>query len=241
MNTKLKLGIIVLESGMDKHTNINSRSSGLVSNLNEYNFHILGCGAIGSAVALQLTRMGAFNFCLYDNDTVDIENVGVSQYTLHDVGHLKVNKLKSKILDINDQVEIMCDDKIFQNYIYLNNNDIIVLGFDSMKSRMDAVKALSKWKYSKPYALIDGRMGAEHYMQYALIKPNLSKYIPIWYTDDEGSEEPCNMKATSYCSNMSGSFISNCIRKIVTKQPYEEFISFHFPTMSIEKTTCISK
>jgi hypothetical protein len=49
------------------------------------------------------------------------------------------------------------------------------------------------------------------------------------------------MKATSYCSNMSGSFISNAIRKIVKKQPYEEFVSFHFPTMSIEKTTCLFK
>ena len=125
---------------MDKETLINTRSSGLVNNLNNYNFHILGCGAIGSAVALQLTRMGAFNFCLYDNDKVDTGNIGVSQYTMYDVGYPKVDMLKSKIHDINDQAEVMCEDKIFKNYIYLNDNDIIVLGFDSMKSRMDAVK-----------------------------------------------------------------------------------------------------
>mgnify|MGYP003681582239 FL=1 len=49
------------------------------------------------------------------------------------------------------------------------------------------------------------------------------------------------MKATSYCSNMSGSFIANAVRKIAKEQPYEEFVSFHFPTMSIEKTTCLFK
>ena len=220
---------------------INMRSRGLVDNLGEYNYHILGCGAIGSAAATQLVRMGASNFCLYDNDEVDTGNVGVSQYTIYDIGHKKVDMLSSKLKDINEYAEIVCDDKMFENYVYMNDNDIIILGFDSMKSRLDAVKALTKWKYSKPYALIDGRMGAEHYQQYVLLKPTLERYKQIWYSDEDGSEEPCNMKATSYCSNMSGSFIANAIRKIIKKQPYEEFISFHFPTMAIEKTTCLYK
>ena len=63
----------------------------------------------------------------------------------------------------------------------------------------------------------------------------------IWYSDEEGSVEPCNMKATSYCSNMSGSFIANAVRKIVKSMPYEEFLSFHFPTMTIDKITCLIK
>ena len=220
---------------------INMRSRGLVENLNQFNYHILGCGAIGSAAAMQLCRMGAENFCLYDNDEVDTGNVGVSQYTIYDVGHPKVDMLSGKLKEINESIEIVCEDKMFDNYVYMDNNDIIVLGFDSMKSRMDAVKALTKWKFSKPYALIDGRMGAEHYQQYVILKPTLEKYKQVWYPDDEGSEEPCNMKATSYCSNMSGSFIANAVRKIVKEQPYEEFVSFHFPTMSIEKTTCLYK
>ena len=217
---------------------INMRSRGLVDNLNEFNYHILGCGAIGSAAALQLARMGAENFCLYDNDKVDTGNIGVSQYTLLDIGHMKVNCLKSNILDINNSCQVICDDRMFQNYIYMNNNDIIVLGFDSMKYRLEAVKTMMRWKETKPFALIDGRMGAEHYQQYVILKPNLNKYKDIWYPDEKGSEEPCNMKATSYCSNMSGSFISNAIRKIIREQPYEEFVSFHFPTMTIEKSTC---
>ena len=220
----------------------NMRSRGLVDNLNQFNYHILGCGAIGSAAATQLCRMGAENFALYDNDKVDTGNVGVSQYTQYDVGHAKVDMLKSKLDDINpDTLEVTCVDEMFSNYVYLNDNDIIILGFDSMESRLDAVKAITGWKQSKPFALIDGRMGAEHYQQYVLLKPTLNAYKQIWYSDDKGSDEPCNMKATSYCSNMSGSFIANAIRKIVKEQPYEEFVSFHFPTMSIEKTTCLFK
>ena len=45
---------------------INDRSSDLVNNLGDFVFHILGCGAIGSFAALQIARMGATRFCLYD-------------------------------------------------------------------------------------------------------------------------------------------------------------------------------
>ena len=110
-----------------------------------------------------------------------------------------------------------------------------------MDARKQAAIAALKKSRQKPFLFIDGRMGAEHYQQYVILKPTLDKYKEIWYSDEEGSEEPCNMKATSYCSNMSGSFVANAIRKIIKKQPYEEFVSFHFPTMSIEKTTCLVK
>ena len=92
-----------LLTGKEKEVGMefNMRSRGLVDNLSQYNYHILGCGAIGSAAAMQLCRMGAENFCLYDNDTVDTGNVGVSQYTQYDIGHAKVDMLKSKLMDIN--------------------------------------------------------------------------------------------------------------------------------------------
>ncbi len=220
---------------------INTRSRGLVDNLNQFNYHILGCGAIGSATAIQLARMGAEDFALYDMDKVETPNIGVSQYNTDDIGKQKVSALGDKLFKINSNCEIVMQNELFNNYIYMNDDDIIILGFDSMQSRLDAVKALTGWKHSKPYALIDGRMGAEHYQQYTILKPTLKKYQKVWYPDEKGSEEPCNMKATSYCSNMSGSFIANAIRKVVTKQPYEKFISFHFPTMSIEKSSCLFK
>ena len=120
---------------------INERMTGLVDNINQFNYHILGCGAIGSAAATQLARMGAENFCLYDNDKVDTVNVGVSHYTIYDVGYAKVDMLSGKIKDINNDAEIVCSEELFSNFLYMNENDIIILGFDSMESRLDAVKA----------------------------------------------------------------------------------------------------
>ena len=69
-------------------------------------------------------------------------------------------------------------------------------------------------------------MGAEHYQQYILRKPTLKEYLKTWYPDTDSDPEPCTMKATSYCSNMSGSFIVNAVRKLITNQPYDKKFSF---------------
>ena len=123
----------------------------------------------------------------------------------------------------------------FETFKYSNEKDIIILGFDSMKSRLEAMEICLSYKGFKPGLLIDGRMGAEHYQQYTFLKPTLKKYLKTWYSDEEGDAEPCNAKATSYCSNMSGSFISNTIRKVLTGQPFNTELWFNFPTLMLGK------
>ena len=219
---------------------INSRSSGLIENLNGHRFHILGCGAIGSSAATQLCRMGAENFALYDMDKVETPNIGVSQYSHSHIGMQKTSALNQLLKDINPECDITEYFGVFNYYYWNRNDDIIILGFDSMKSRLDSMKLCLSDKVprnGKPLMVIDGRMGAEHYQQYTLVKPNLKSYKKTWYSDEDGSSEPCNMKATSYCSNMAGSFIANTVRKVLTKQPYEVALSFNFPTSQIEKNT----
>ena len=208
---------------------INQRSSGLVDSLHNHVIHILGCGAIGSAAATQLCRMGAEHFVLYDLDKVETANIGVSQYGHSHLGQNKTSALSSLLKDINPNCEITEMIEYFKTFMYSNEKDIIILGFDSMKSRLESMEICLSYKGFNPGLLIDGRMGAEHYQQYTFVKPTLNKYQKTWYSDEEGSSEQCNMKATSYCSNMSGSFIANTVRKVLTKQPLKPLCLLIFP------------
>ena len=217
---------------------INMRSEGLVNTLHNYTFHILGCGAIGSSAAIQLVRAGATKFLLYDMDKVATENIGVSHYIDENIGMHKVEALNEHILSINSQAEIMMYPEYYSMFRYQNNNDIVILGFDSMKSRREAVEDICSNKATKPFMLIDGRMGGEHYQQYLFTNVTLNKYLKTWYSDKDGDPEPCNVKATTYCSNMAGSFIVNAIRKVITDSPYEDRLTFNFPTMTLQKNTC---
>ena len=207
------------------------RFEDIVNNMNDYVFHMLGCGAIGSSAAIQLARCGADKFCLYDYDKVEEQNVGVSHYNMNDIGEYKVNALENHILSISERARVYKYNESFSEF-YHQDNDIVILGFDSMKSRMEAVVAICKSRI-KPLYLIDGRMGAEHYQQYVINSPTVNKYSKVWYPDSAGDPEPCTAKATSYCANMSGSFIVNSVRKLITGQPYDKEFSFNFPTMML--------
>ena len=213
---------------------LTDRFSGIINNMNEYTYHILGCGAIGSSTAIQLARMGAEVFYLYDFDKVEEPNIGVSQYTYKDIGKPKVDALKEIILDISKFAEVTSHNSKFDGYDS-DGKDIVILGFDSMASRWEAIDIIVKLMKTKPFCLIDGRMGAEHYQQYTFKDLTMSMYKKNWYSDDEGDPEPCSMKATSYCSNMAGSFIVNTIRKVLTEQPYDKEFNFNFPLLRLGK------
>ena len=216
---------------------INLRSQD-IANLDNIEFHIVGCGAIGSSVAIQLTRLGGNNFHLYDFDKVEIQNVGVSQYDELDIGLPKVGALIKHMKRINILIKVEGIIDRFKHYKGTKEG-ILILGLDSMNARKEIVKILSEHP-DKPKTVIDGRMGAEHYQQYIYDNITMAKYEKNWYSDEDSDQEPCTRKATSYCSNMSGSFIANAAKNIVMKQPYFKEISFNFSTLILDKKKLVS-
>ena len=212
---------------------MNERYSGIVTNFGEYAYHFLGCGAIGSAAAVTMAKMGATTIHLYDMDVVESPNIGVSVYDNDDLGKTKVEALRDRLLAINPSMNVYAHWGVFKN-ISPEYNNIVIMGFDSMEARLDAVTNILKLE--KPDVLIDGRMGAEHYQQYTFKSPTLAQYKKTWYSDAEGDDDPCNARATSYCSNMSGSFICNSVKQILKEEPYCKDFSFNFQTMSLDST-----
>ena len=209
-----------------------------IADISDVGFHIVGCGAIGSSVATQLARLGGNKFYLYDFDKVGIENIGVSQYIDEDIGKSKVQALRSHLWNIDNHIISDITIGKFKNY-QGKEDDILILGLDSMDARKEIVKILSEHP-DKPKIVIDGRMGAEHYQQYIYDNITMAKYEKNWYSDEDSDQEPCTRKATSYCSNMSGSFIANSTKNIVMKQPYFKEITFNFSTLILDKKKLVS-
>ena len=216
---------------------INTRSQD-IADLSGTEFHIVGCGAIGSSVAMQLVRLGADNFYTYDFDKVEVPNIGVSQYIETDIGKPKVQALIYHMKSINPMIRVEGTIGKFTTYNG-SKEGILILGLDSMKARRDIVELLVQCPF-KPKVVIDGRMGAEHYQQYIYNNITMSQYDKNWYSDNDSDPEPCTRKATSYCSNMSGSYITNAAKNIVMKQPYFKEVTFNFSTLILDKKNLIS-
>ena len=68
---------------------------------------MLGCGSVGSLVALELARAGVGTFVLIDNDIVEYHNLCRHQCGVHEVGSFKVDVMKKRILDINPHATVV--------------------------------------------------------------------------------------------------------------------------------------
>ena len=87
-------------SSYDLYQNIFSRNSGILetSMMQEKRAVILGCGSVGSLVALELARSGVSHFLLCDADILEYHNLCRHQCGIEDVGDLKVNAVKRSYL-----------------------------------------------------------------------------------------------------------------------------------------------
>ena len=67
---------------------------------------VIGVGAIGRQVALQLAAVGVRTLSLFDYDTVDETNITTQGYAASDVGQLKVSALRADIDRIDESCRV---------------------------------------------------------------------------------------------------------------------------------------
>lgn len=76
---------------------------------------IIGCGSVGSLVALELARAGVGRFFLIDMDVLSYHNICRHQCGILDVGKYKTTALRERILQINPSAEIQVSHKRIQD------------------------------------------------------------------------------------------------------------------------------
>ena len=123
--------------------------------------HIIGLGAIGSNIAMHLTRMGFNKFTLYDFDGVESHNIPNQIYDTEDIGKAKDVSTKAHMLAINPEAQIRTfalgwSGQTLSGYVFMC--------VDSIATRNKIREHCSRNMYVK--ALFDFRMGltsAQHY------------------------------------------------------------------------------
>jgi len=224
---------------------------------------IIGCGAIGSFTASTLARMGVRRFDLYDPDRVAPENIGVQDFTVHQVNMKKARAVRQNILSINPNAFVRKNEyKVggdggyigdprhrFQDRngeIHALENVITILCTDSMESRMEIVqdeslKTSRILNTSSDSYLFDARMGSETFQLYKFKLPlNIDKYMKTWYSDEDGDSEPCSARSTAYCSTLAGSMIASEVKKALSGGLRAGKIVFGFPALMLNSETDFS-
>ena len=99
------------------YQSIFSRNKGILETdrMAEKRAVILGCGSVGSLVAMELARAGVGHFLLCDADIVEYHNLCRHQCGLEDVGDLKIHAVARKLQSINPGVHVEQFEGIVQN------------------------------------------------------------------------------------------------------------------------------
>lgn len=75
---------------------------------------IIGCGSVGSLVAMELARAGVGRFFLIDMDILGYHNICRHQCGIQDVGKFKTTAVKERILQINPTAQVLTSNKKIQ-------------------------------------------------------------------------------------------------------------------------------
>lgn len=94
---------------------------------------IIGCGSVGSLVALELARAGVGRFFLIDMDILGYHNICRHQCGLQDVGKFKTTAVKERILQINPTAQVITANKKIQEvdmalFDSFCNKDTVMVG-----------------------------------------------------------------------------------------------------------------
>lgn len=146
--------------------------------------HIIGCGAIGSWIAIQLVRQGVEHFHIWDFDTVDSHNLTNQCYPKAHIGQLKIASLRAQMKGINPDIDITIHNEPYETQAL---SGYVFLCVDSIDTRRNIAELQQNNTLIK--AMFDCRMGltsAQHYAADWSQPKQVQRFIAsMQFSDDE--------------------------------------------------------
>jgi len=183
---------------------------------------IIGVGAVGRQVALQLTAMGIPWLQLIDFDVVETSNLASQGYLEEDLGKLKVEATAAQCRRINSAIEIVSVPERFRRSMETGN-----VVFDCV-DKIDVRKLI--WEAVKNAAsfYVDGRMSAEVLrVLTACDSPSRQHYPTTLFHTEEAFVGACTAKTTIYCANIAAGMMVAQFTKYLRQLPMEADIQLN--------------
>ena len=177
---------------------------------------VIGVGAIGRQVALQLSAMGIPWLQLVDHDKVEWSNLASQGYLEGDMGKLKVNATLELCWRINAATQIHAVPERFRRSMEIGN--IVFCCVD----RIDVRRLI--WEAVKERVNLYGvgRMSAEILRVLTACDFESRKHYPTTlFNADEAFVGPCTAKTTIYCANIAAGLMIAQFTKYLRQLPVD--------------------
>lgn len=181
--------------------------------LAKIHLHVIGAGAIGSAAALLLAKMGCRNITIWDFDEFEEHNLPNQLCRISDIGKSKVMAVAELVKEF-EGIEIeTCNEKFDGEDV--NPGDYIISCVDSMKARKEIWEMVSLLPIT---CFIDGRMGLTDMTLYTYLpraKGSKARFEETLWDDEEVAPVRCTAKSTIFTANTIASLICHTVATIL--------------------------
>jgi len=163
---------------------------------------VIGVGAIGRQVALQLAALGVHRMTLFDDDIVQPENLAPQGYWPEDLHQAKVHATGEICRRIHPALNITCVAERFKRSTSLKalGNAVVFCCVDSIVTR----RLIWDTLHRSAYFFVDGRMNAEVMRVLASAEPAVDvDYERTLFTGDEAFVGTCTARSTNYAASIA--------------------------------------
>ena len=183
---------------------------------------VIGVGAIGRQVALQLAAMGISWLQLIDYDIVEESNLASQGYLEDDLGRPKVQATADLCQQINHQLEVHEVPNRFRRSMSTGN--VIFCCVDSINTRRLIWEAVK----DRVSFFADGRMTAEVLRVLTACDTKSRVHYPTTlFSADQAYQGSCTAKTTIYCANIAAGLMLAEFTKWLRGMPVEADISLN--------------
>ena len=189
---------------------------------------VIGVGAIGRQVAVQLAAMGMPRLQLVDFDHVEESNLASQGYLQNDLGKSKVEATAVLCQQLNSSLKIHELNDRFKRSMKIGN--VVFVCVDKIETRRliwESIKDTTSF-------FVDGRISAE--VLRVLTASDLASrqhYPTTLFAASEAYAGPCTAKATIYCANIAAGLMISQSRKWLRNLPIDADIQVNLLSMEL--------
>ncbi len=220
-----------------------ARQQGLVppERLAQVHAVVVGTGAIGRQVALQLSSMGVPSITLIDFDIVEEVNLGPQGWSPKDIGSSKVSVVAATCREQCGEAAIDAREERFEPLMVMDVYRGDRTRFPRLcvflcVDRMDVRREI--WEAMRPFAsfICDGRMSAEVLRVLAIDEPGIDTYYSrTLFADAEAFSEACTARSTIYSSCVAAGLMVGALAKWLRAFPNDRDILMSLLTMEVSR------
>jgi len=181
---------------------------------------VIGVGAIGRQVAIQLAAVGARRIRLFDFDTVEMTNVTTQGYYHRDIGQSKVDATSMTIRRIDPSIQVeTINDRFRSKYTV---GDAVFCCVDSISARA----AIWRSVRNRCELWVDGRMLGEAIR--VLCATNVAshqQYERSLFPPSESQRGACTSKSTIYAASIAAGLMIHQFSRWLRDIPAESDLS----------------